>query len=611
LANLLLTEEIGICGEFVLNGAFVRAAVSQVVVDVHERGIVDIDEWARRLALPSPPIAVLARELCSAGSHADALVFDVELRAIVLPSTISRRTDAVVRGALLAFDVPVALDTVALVAGVARDVALRVTERLLKSGDVGGSLDSRSLLFAPGARIRQRDAWIDAFLGANQFVDVDALDALHAGNARQVLAARSDGTLLHTVFVTHELVERVDASLAVVADEQSFAETSSVLPPFIVGRDDDVKRLLSLCATQRNGQIVAAGEFVVAVGLVGQCRAQLTTMYRLMRRLLARPQRATFATTPREIDREALDALALCNKRLPRELLDALWHELLRDECVEVRSQRLRPMSDAEAASQQSRDRDATKQLQTRAVALHCYVQHLRRSHADVPALADRDALEQHLLRTLCASIVGLAVHLQVLVHGLIAVELGDDGGEMASLSAAQRDSIVARLPAEPRRTLGELSSATTVDAFLARFALAAEQLGVPIVELDRKREKSLVKSQCQLLREQLAAAVEPGTVLHQAALLLYAVQHRALLHVPADRVSLLIELLRDTALDESLLRELELHRDLLARFHASSSQSQLASELMARANATRQLALSHERSLLASSTSSNDSQTT
>jgi hypothetical protein len=606
LADLLSTGGLAVCGDDVLSELFVRRAVDEVVAAVHECGFVEIDEWARRLALPAAPVAVLARELCATASP--PLVCDVELRAIVLPTTTVRRADAAVRGALLAFDAPVAIDSVAEVARVSRDLALRATERLLKSGDVSGSLDSRAI-FTPGVRIRQRDEWIEAFLASNQFVDVDALDALRAGNARVVLGARTDGTLLHSVFVTHQLVERVDASLAVVADEQSFGETSSVLPSFILGRDDDAQQLLALCATQRSGQIVLLREFVVAAGVVGQCRAQLSTMYRQMRRLLARPQRPAFASAPSDIDREAIDALALCNAKLPRELLAALWHERLRSECVELRAQRLRPMSDAEAANQQSRDRDASKQLQTRAVALHCYVQHLRRSHADVAALTDGDraALEQHLLRTLCSSIISLIVGMQVLAHGVIAIELGEDG-EVATMSVMQRDSIVSRLPDEARGPLRALASAASVDAFLSRLALVAEQLGVPIVELDRKREKSLVKSQCQLLREQLAAAVEPGTVLHQATLLLYAVQNRALLHVPADRVPLLIELLRDTAIEAGVLRELELHRDLLARHHESPNDAQLTDELAARAQATRQLVLSRDRAL-ASSTSSTDSQ--
>lgn len=611
LADLLSAPDgVSVCADDVLSGAFVRRVVDECVAAVHESGCVDIDEWARRLSLPAAPVAVLARELCAAA--APPLVCDVELRAIVLPTTMARRVDAAVRGALLAFDAPVALDVVAEVARVSRDAALRATERLLKSGDVSGSLDSRAMLFTPGVRIRERDEWIAAFLAANQFVDVDALDALHAGNARRVLGARTDGTLLHSVFVTHQLVERVDAALAAVADEQSFAETSAVLPSCVLGRDgdDDAQQLLALCATQRSGQIVPLREFVVAGSVVGRCRAQLSTMYRLMRRLLARPQPPSFATARGEIDREAIDALAELyggGATLPRELLAALWHERLCGECVEVRAQLLRPLSDAEVASQQSRDRDAAKQLQTRAVALHCYVQHLRRSHADVAALsdADRAALEQHLLRTLCASIVCLVVGMQLLVHGVLAIELGEDG-EVASMSVAQRDAIVARLPAEARGPLGALTSAATVDAFLSRCALVAEQLGVPIVALDRKREKSLVKAQCQLLREQLAGAAEPGTVLHQGALLLYAMEQRALLHVPADRVSLLIELLRrdSAALDDAVLRELELHRDLLARHHASPDDQQLAGQLAARTQATRQLVLSRERSLTASTSS-------
>ena len=95
--------------------------------------------------------------------------------------------------------------------------------------------------------------------------------------------------------------------------------------------------------------------------------------------------------------------------------------------------------------------------------------------------------------------------------------------------------------------------------------------------ELDRKKEKSLVKSQVSLLVEQLTVANDPTTVLHQASLLMYARAHRALLHVPPENVSVLLELLHaaiDTDTLDALLQHQQLVEDALQVDESSSPEA-------------------------------------
>lgn len=612
LAESTDDDALAVCGDWLVSARFVRGVLADVRRDVRESAVlaVSLDDLVRRYSLPAAPLAALLRQCCCD----DGASFDADARALLAPGY-ARRTDAAVRGALLSFDEqPVSIDAVADAARLPRDVVVRVAERLIRNGSVAGTLDGHT--FTPSARARERELFLAEFLPANGFVEFAAVDAFRSGSAKALLGARDDGVLLETLFVSHAVVSAVDAALASVLDD-GFAERATVLPSFMAERGaGDVSRLLAHCACA--DQVLALSSFFVARSLVARCDRWLRTTYRLMRDAAARAPRAAKAAAAAatvDVDAEALAALRRCcsDAAVPDALLDELWREQLRDECVQARAQRLRaPLSDAELAAVQSRDRDATKVFQSRVVALHFYVQHLQRSHA---ALADvseseRAALDQHLLRTLCASILNLVVAQRVLVHGVVAVELcsAADGGTVADAAAmppAVRDALAALVP--ERRALAALAGATSVEAFMQLLAGASDELGVPVQELDRRKEKSLTKSQCQLLREQLASVVEPSTVLHQAALLLYATHTRSLCHVPADRVGLLLRLLRPR-LDAAVLGQLEQHSALVQQQHAAPGDARVAAQLADCAAATRSLVLAQlEPPSLASSTSAGE----
>jgi hypothetical protein len=193
----------------------------------------------------------------------------------------------------------------------------------------------------------------------------------------------------------------------------------------------------------------------------------------------------------------------------------------------------------------------------------------------------------------------------------VIAVELcsAADGGivkDAAAMPVAVRDSLIARLP--DRQLLAPLLSAQSVTSFMERLASASDALGIPVQELDRKKEKQLIKAQCALLREQLTSVTEPSTVLHQAALLLFATHMRSLCHVPSERVDLLLRLLReraDAAVLQPQLQCLQRHHDLVQQ-RAASAEQHLSAELTECAEATRRLLL-ETRGHLTDSTSSNE----
>jgi hypothetical protein len=398
------------------------------------------------------------------------------------------------------------------------------------------------------------------------------------------------------VFVTHDVVRQVDAALSHVLEE-GHADRSAVLPSFLAERPaDDLEKLLARCGPAGK-QVVLLSSFLVSAALLAKCDLWLRTTYRLMREALARAPRAKASPAAVDVDREAIDALRLCmsSAAVPDALLEELWHEKLRATMVELRAQRVKVPPDSEIAALQSRDRDAAKAVGTRVLGLHFYVQHLQRSHAALPLADDeRRVLDQHLLRTLCASILNLIVANRVLAGNVVAVELcsAADGGvvrDAAAMSGAVRDSLMARLP--DRQLLQALASAPSVEAFMERLAGASDALAVPVQELDRKKEKGLLKAQCLLLRDQLATVVEPSTVLHQAALLLFATHMHALCHVPSERVDLLLRLLRDRAAP-SALECLERHHELVQR---AALDQQLSTELAECAEATRQLVLRTE----------------
>jgi hypothetical protein len=583
-------DALGVCGDSVCTASFVRALVAACRRDVGQSAtaMLLLDDLVRRVALPAADLAALLRQCCCD----DGATFDADARALLAPG-FAKRSDAAVRSALLSFDEPVAIDVVVDAARLPRDFVVRAAERLVRSGAVPGVLENG--LFTPNSQLRQRDEYVAQFLASNGFVECAAVDAYRPGSARTALGARSDGVLLDTVFVTHDVVRQVDAALSHVLEE-GHADRSAVLPSFLADRPvDDLEKLLARCGPAGK-QVVLLSSFLVSAALRARCDLWLRTTYRLMREALARTPRAKASPAAVDVDREALDALRLCTScaAVPDALLEELWREKLRESMVELRAQRVKVPPDSEIAALQSRDRDAAKAAGTRVLALHFYVQHLQRSHAALPLADDeRRVLDQHLLRTLCASILNLIVANRVLAGNVVAVELcsAADGGvvrDAAAMPGAVRDALMARLELPDRQLLLALASAPSVEAFMERLASASDALAVPVQELDRKKEKGLLKSQCLLLREQLATVVEPSTVLHQAALLLFATHMHALCHVPSERVDLLLRLLRDRAAPLAL-ECLERHHALVQR---AALDQQLSTELAECAEATRQLVL-------------------
>ncbi|KAI0226546.1 E3 UFM1-protein ligase 1 [Lamellibrachia satsuma] len=170
----------------------------------------------------------------------------------------------------------------------------------------------------------------------------------------------------------------------------------------------------------------------------------------------------------------------------------------------------------------------------------------------------------KHLLRTICSDIANL-IFCEVASDHLIAVSAED-----SQLTPEGRLKLLSKIHDKTRIILTKMHASLNgknLEDFLQQLELmcATDQLEVLLKKPDKKKERQLVLSHREMLREQLRQEDSPAMVLHLVAVLLVQFHKQCLLHAPGRCVPQILTLLRGHLVPEdydTLLR----YQDLVVK---------------------------------------------
>ncbi|KAL2328687.1 hypothetical protein Fmac_022114 [Flemingia macrophylla] len=164
--------------------------------------------------------------------------------------------------------------------------------------------------------------------------------------------------------------------------------------------------------------------------------------------------------------------------------------------------------------------------------------------------------LHRHLLRSVAAPMVDILLRNldehNKLKNGLEVQEASNS--ESVSLSPGDRTSICKSFPgslANKALAVVEALEGKSVEIFMAAFRMVTEESGLPLKNLDKKLERTLLHSYRKELTSQVSAETDPVSLLAKVVSLLYIQVYHKALQAPGRAISAAISHLKDK-LDES-----------------------------------------------------------
>ncbi len=150
------------------------------------------------------------------------------------------------------------------------------------------------------------------------------------------------------------------------------------------------------------------------------------------------------------------------------------------------------------------------------------------------------EALEKHLLKTLCTDLVNRILIAQATQH-MIKVDKVSTPSEQSAL--------VTKLPSQISKLLVKVIQALngkSTEAFLKELDTAADALELFLKPLDKKSEKQLVLAHRQALLDQLVNEENPATALQLVCVILYLKKQNVVLHAPGRSVPMILTKLKE-----------------------------------------------------------------
>nr|KYP68439.1 UPF0555 protein KIAA0776 isogeny family [Cajanus cajan] len=191
--------------------------------------------------------------------------------------------------------------------------------------------------------------------------------------------------------------------------------------------------------------------------------------------------------------------------------------------------------------------------------------------------------LHRHLLRTVAAPMVDILLRNldehNKLKNGLEVQETSNS--ESVCLSPGDRTAICKSFPgslASRALAVVEALEGKSVEIFMAAFRMVTEESGLPLKNLDKKLERTLLHSYRKELTSQVSAETDPVSLLAKVVSLLYIQVYHKALQAPGRAISAAISHLKDK-LDESAYKILTDYQTatvtLLALIAASPSDEE------------------------------------
>ncbi|KAL6195675.1 hypothetical protein ACLB2K_031293 [Fragaria x ananassa] len=166
--------------------------------------------------------------------------------------------------------------------------------------------------------------------------------------------------------------------------------------------------------------------------------------------------------------------------------------------------------------------------------------------------------LHRHLLRTTATTIVDMLLH-NLDMHNKLknGVEVEDTQISESSLNPGERTSIAKNFPGSLSKkalVVVEALEGRRVETFMTALRDIAEESGLLLKKLDKKLERTLLRSYQKDLASEVSAEMDPISILAIVVSLLYVQIHHKALQAPGRAISVAVSRLKDK-LDESAFK--------------------------------------------------------
>ncbi|KAK2551189.1 E3 UFM1-protein ligase 1-like protein [Acropora cervicornis] len=553
--------------------------VEKKVIEM-ESGQISIAELSKKFTFPTEFLLEIVESHLGTVIHGQLDMLD---RGVLFTESFVAQQTACIRGVFSAITKPTTLSSLIAEYGFHEKLLYVGINKLCREGRISGSIQGN--LFVPGIYSKSQMAWVDEFFKQNEYIEYDALPRLGITEGSQYLKKRFQKyqvKFLPTCCVGESLVNQVEIAPLLPSPCTSgdaarllqdifkssvhslahvFCESIAVSDRFLQNCKDPFQQLMQDKAkttwlpwawqeegarTNGNQRRKKGGRRQLVAGVKVEGAEEAGGGGRGGRE--SKTQKVRDKKKDRSTKDEGLDDESKSKQNqseLPFMSVEEISEELQKrcpscsdDFIEEIANYLYRPL---------------TQSYQEVARSVFLSTGKQRKSHSEVQSkvnvlwanakLFDKGIklftddvqvqLSRHLLKTVCADIVNLAVSLLAAEH---MITIKDD----SAITPEERLKIISKLPEKIRPGVVKLNmtlNGKETDEFFTQFELICgpDYCEFMLKKLDKKRERQLSLERRCALQEQLRQEIDPAMALHLVSAVLF--QHHTGCNVTRARL--------------------------------------------------------------------------
>ncbi|KAK2554421.1 E3 UFM1-protein ligase 1-like protein [Acropora cervicornis] len=525
-----------------------RNYLDQVAEDINdflqESGQISIAELSKKFTFPTEFLLEIVESHLGTVIHGQLDMLD---RGVLFTESFVAQQTACIRGVFSAITKPTTLSSLIAEYGFHEKLLYVGINKLCREGRISGSIQGN--LFVPGIYSKSQMAWVDEFFKQNEYIEYDALPRLGITEGSQYLKKRFQKyqvKFLPTCCVGESLVNQVEIAVTEAISSGEWVDILPLLPsPCTWGCSTYYKIFQKLCPLI--GSCILreyCGQRSVSLQ---NCKDPFQQLMQDKAKRLVRDKKKDRSTKDEGLDDESKSKQNQSELPFMSVERGRFWiSEELQKRCPSCSDDFIE-----EIANYLYRPLTQSYQEVARSVFLSTGKQ--RKSHSEVQSkvnvlwanakLFDKGIklftddvqvqLSRHLLKTVCADIVNLAVSLLAAEH---MITIKDD----SAITPEERLKIISKLPEKIRPGVVKLNmtlNGKETDEFFTQFELICgpDYCEFMLKKLDKKRERQLSLERRCALQEQLRQEIDPAMALHLVSAVLF--QHHTGCNVTRARL--------------------------------------------------------------------------
>lgn len=260
-----------------IDDTYLDRLAEEVNDKLQEAGLISIAELCKNYDLPGD---FLAEELLKRLGKLIQGEMDQYNRGVIFTKAFVARHKARIRGLFSAITRPTPVSSMIAAFGFQEHLLYSVLEELVNSGRLKGSVvggRQDKAVYIPDIYARTQNAWVDAFLQQNGYLEFDALLRLGIPDPASYIKKRFKSNkllFLRAACVGQALVDQVEASVEEAVNSATWTDLQSVLPSCL--SMEDMGMLINQALRNANVQTqarVLGGTVVVSEKFINHCQS--------------------------------------------------------------------------------------------------------------------------------------------------------------------------------------------------------------------------------------------------------------------------------------------------------------------------------------------------